>query len=77
MSYSHSSPVSQVVRAALASPRGGAAAPVAGAALRAVEEARPARTLGAAVAAAGGVDGAAADRLRAWVAGLPGDRWPG
>ncbi|MEU3405091.1 hypothetical protein ABZ766_14295 [Streptomyces sp. NPDC006670] len=76
MSHSHSSPVSQVVRAALAPPRGGAA-PVAGAALRAVEEARPARTLGAAVAAAGGVDGAAADRLRAWVAGLPGDRWPG
>ncbi|MFF4367018.1 hypothetical protein [Streptomyces sp. NPDC001594] len=76
MSHSHSSPVSQVVRAALAPPRGGAA-PVAGAALRAVEEARPARTLGAAVAAAGGVDGAAAERLRAWVAGLPGDRWPG
>ncbi|MFD0379283.1 hypothetical protein [Streptomyces sp. NPDC127112] len=77
MSNSQGSPVSRVVRAALASPRPEAAAAVPGAALRAVEEARPARTAGAAVAAAGGVDGAAADRLRAGVAGLSGAQWLG
>ncbi|MEU8437927.1 hypothetical protein AB0F18_34535, partial [Streptomyces sp. NPDC029216] len=50
------------------------AAAAAGAALRVVEEARPARTVGAGVAAAGGVDGDTADRLRAWAADLLGDR---
>ncbi|MFD8148515.1 hypothetical protein [Streptomyces sp. NPDC059708] len=74
MSNSQSSPVSRVVRAALDSPRPGAEPAVAGAALRAIEEARPARTAGAGVLAAGGVDADAALRLRGWVAELIGDR---
>ncbi|MFJ8159769.1 hypothetical protein ACIRBY_02440 [Streptomyces sp. NPDC096136] len=74
MSNSQSSPVSRAVRAALASPRPAADGAAPGAALRVVEEARPARTVAAGVAAAGGVDGDTARRLRGWVADLLADR---
>ncbi|MFH7595652.1 hypothetical protein WDV06_11200 [Streptomyces racemochromogenes] len=74
MSNPPSSPLSAMVRAALATPLGDGGAVVAGAALRVVEEARPARTVAAGVAAAGGPDGDTAARLRGWADDLLGDR---
>ncbi|MFE9214785.1 hypothetical protein ACFYN3_00400 [Streptomyces lavendulae] len=82
MSNSQKSSTADVVRGLLAPPTATTPAPVPpeGAALRVVEEARPARTVGAGVAAAGGPDGEVALRLRelirAHLAGRP-DRWRG
>ncbi|MFB0633278.1 hypothetical protein [Streptomyces sp. AB3(2024)] len=80
MSNSQNGSTADVVRGLLApSPSTTpATVPPAGSALRAVEEARPARTVGADVAAAGGADDEAAARLRELIrdhlAGRP-DRW--
>ncbi|MFE7105537.1 hypothetical protein ACFU98_11085 [Streptomyces sp. NPDC057575] len=60
--------------------KGGAGPAEEGAALRAVERGRPARTVAAKVAAAGGVDAQAADALRELAVGQLGagmDRWRG
>lgn len=82
MSNSQKSSTADVVRGLLAPSTATtpAAVPPEGAALRVVEEGRPARTVGAGVAAAGGADGEVALRLRelirAHLAGRP-DRWRG
>lgn len=80
MSHSQSSSTADVVRGLLAPSAATTpeSVPPDGAALRVVEEARPARTVGAGVAAAGGADDEAASRLRELIrghlAGRP-DRW--
>ncbi|MFJ5551881.1 hypothetical protein [Streptomyces sp. NPDC093225] len=80
MSTTHSSSTARTLRDLLALPREEPRPVAAGAAARAVAQARPARTVAAAVAAAGGPDEDAARRLAALVrdhlAGSPG-RWLG
>ncbi|MFD0266380.1 hypothetical protein ACFVGY_07275 [Streptomyces sp. NPDC127106] len=81
MSTPHGSPATQALRTLLALPRQAPGEPPApGAAARALEETRPARTAAAAVAAAGGPEGDTARRLAALVRdhlGGSAERWLG
>ncbi|MCX5195455.1 hypothetical protein OOK31_16345 [Streptomyces sp. NBC_00249] len=74
MTYSHDSSAGQVLRTLLASTPAPAPSVPMGTGLRLVAEGRPARTVGAGVAAAGGVDGETAALLRQLVREHLGDR---
>ncbi|MFE9636104.1 hypothetical protein [Streptomyces sp. NPDC006463] len=80
MSTSHDSSAARTLRSLLDLPGKQPGAAPAGAALRAVEEGRPARTVAGAVAAAGGPDAETAQRLRTLVRdhlGGDAERWLG